>query len=417
MAADRPLTIGGVPLAERVRLAADLVNGILAELLDKIPAYRALPPEELAGDTARSVKSAIRMCATVMERRRMPTDREMEELLRHIAIRAEEGMPLEAMLSAVQMGSRTGWDLITAEAGPDDVADLRIAAGLMMDYIRTIIVATTETYLAERGSLVDQEQLAQKTLLSALLNGDKAVQEVARRVGLPLSGGYTVLEVIISSHPDESRPAIEPAVAARRKLRRVRAELLALGGTALAVLGPDGGTVLAPEEVGRDRLDTLLARMNQAAGVPVTAAAAYAPIAGVPAAARQVHEVLDVVLASGRPPGVYELEDVLLEYQLTRPGAARIRLAGLLDPIAGQAELLDTLEIHLTNDLNRRRTADRLSVHPNTVDYRMRRIAQLTGLDPTRPMELQKLSAALTALRAEKAPSNGGPLVSGNNHR
>ncbi|MDG4863407.1 helix-turn-helix domain-containing protein, partial [Streptomyces sp. T-3] len=45
----------------------------------------------------------------------------------------------------------------------------------------------------------------------------------------------------------------------------------------------------------------------------------------------------------------------------------------------------------------RRPTAAELHVHPNTVDYRLRRISELTGLDPANTADVPLLSAALAA--------------------
>jgi sugar diacid utilization regulator len=82
---------------------------------------------------------------------------------------------------------------------------------------------------------------------------------------------------------------------------------------------------------------------------------------------------------------------------VSRPGPARDRLADLLTPIAGRADLLSTLEGWFEADFDRRRAAAALHVHPNTLDYRLRRIAELTGLDPGTARGLQLLGAAVTA--------------------
>jgi DNA-binding PucR family transcriptional regulator len=91
------------------------------------------------------------------------------------------------------------------------------------------------------------------------------------------------------------------------------------------------------------------------------------------------------------------LRDVLLEYQLTRPSDAHAALRELLDPLDRNPDLQHTLEVYLANDLDRRQTATTLHVHPNTLDYRLRRIVELTGLDPSTSRGLQLLGAALAA--------------------
>ncbi|WP_280381795.1 helix-turn-helix domain-containing protein, partial [Nocardia wallacei] len=45
----------------------------------------------------------------------------------------------------------------------------------------------------------------------------------------------------------------------------------------------------------------------------------------------------------------------------------------------------------------RQRTARLLHVHTNTVDYRLKRIGQLTGFDPTQASGLWYLRSALVA--------------------
>ncbi|MGW4718072.1 PucR family transcriptional regulator, partial [Nocardia sp. NPDC004260] len=85
----------------------------------------------------------------------------------------------------------------------------------------------------------------------------------------------------------------------------------------------------------------------------------------------------------------------LCERHCTRPGIGRDVLGTQVAPLMEHPDLLETLRIHIDNDLNRQRTARQLHVHPNTVDYRLRRIAQLTGLDPADARGLWYLRSAL----------------------
>jgi sugar diacid utilization regulator len=90
---------------------------------------------------------------------------------------------------------------------------------------------------------------------------------------------------------------------------------------------------------------------------------------------------------------------VLLEYQLTRPSEAPTGLAALLEPLERNPDLLLTLDTYLAENLDRRRTAAALHVHPNTLDYRLKRIVGLTGLEPASTSGLQLLAAASMARR------------------
>ncbi|MDN5765069.1 MAG: helix-turn-helix domain-containing protein [Humibacillus sp.] len=60
---------------------------------------------------------------------------------------------------------------------------------------------------------------------------------------------------------------------------------------------------------------------------------------------------------------------------------------------------METLETFLSSNLDRGRTARALQVHPNTVNNRLKRIADLVGLDPGTTSGAAELSAALIARR------------------
>ncbi|WP_030515881.1 helix-turn-helix domain-containing protein [Nocardia sp. NRRL WC-3656] len=53
------------------------------------------------------------------------------------------------------------------------------------------------------------------------------------------------------------------------------------------------------------------------------------------------------------------------------------------------------MRCHIATGLNRRRTGKTLNLHPNTVDYRLRRIAELTGFHAHRYPDLWYLRSAL----------------------
>lgn len=62
------------------------------------------------------------------------------------------------------------------------------------------------------------------------------------------------------------------------------------------------------------------------------------------------------------------------------------------------ADLVPTLRAYVRNDLNMTRTAKDLHVNPNTVAYRLKRIAMLTGYDPTNSSGMVTLALALRLL-------------------
>ncbi|MFJ8039829.1 PucR family transcriptional regulator [Kitasatospora sp. NPDC096147] len=404
--ADAAPRLGGTPVHERLRATASvLAPAVMARLVEQLPAYEALPSEQLRGEIAREVDRGIRAFTETLQTGELPGEAELARISESSARRADEGVPLEAVVGAYHFGAQECAARVLAAAEPADLPDVLLVQHRLLDYLRLVSCAVAAGYVQERQAALGDEQVARQELLSALLEGGD-LRAAADRAGLPLPAGYLVLALTVGPHPDELLAGVNHAVADRRKLRRLRHELQRrtdgellsrLSGDTGLVLIPDGASPLGPGGADRERLARLVDQLGHRCGAELLVAAATAAPGGVADAARLVAEVRDVARASGRGPGLYLLEDVLLEYQLSRPGPARDRLAALLAPLAGRPDLLDTLRAYLAGGLDRRRAAARLLVHPNTVDYRLRRAAELTGLDAARGDDQLTLRAALAA--------------------
>ncbi|MFW6689993.1 PucR family transcriptional regulator [Streptomyces sp. MAR4 CNX-425] len=403
-----PLCVGGGPVDARLRARVPaLTRRVVDRLLAELPVYAALPPEEVAGDIADIVQRSLRLFADVLQRRGPARDDELVRQRESAAQRAEEGVPLDAILSAYQIGTAMGWEEISAEARPADLADVQEVLTHLFVLQRQLVSAVSAAYLEARQVLDVQEHAPRHALLAALLAGEP-LEGIARRTGLRPAPRYVAMTLHVAPHPDEHSPGSRARIAARRKIRRLQTALNGFAGEpALTALDAGGGTALlpvpVPEEPAWAALCGLIDRTALAVGAPVTAAAAEAAPDGLPAAVAQTADIVELVRRTDRPPGLYRLADVLLDYQLSRPSEALAGLAELLEPLAGRPELLHTLETYLARDLDRRGTAAALHVHPNTVDYRIRRIARLTGLTPTAPADARRLSAALVARRTLRA--------------
>ncbi|MEW2136560.1 helix-turn-helix domain-containing protein [Streptomyces sp. NPDC005409] len=397
---------GGVPVHKRLLAAAPtLAPAVTARLVEQLPAYGALPSEQLRGEITKEVERGIRAFIRVLRHGELPEEAELARISESSARRADEGVPLDAVVGAYHLGAEECAAQILATAEPDDLPDVLLVQHRLLGYLRQVSCAVAAGYVQERQAALGDEQVARQSLLSRLLEGGDP-RAAADRAGIRLPPTYLVLSIAMGPHPDELRPGVNHSVAARRKLRRLRNELQRqTPGVPLSVLSGDGGLVLVPYEspaadfaaADRERLTRLVEQLARMCGAELLVAAAAAAPAGVADAARLVGEVRRVAEASGRGPGLYLLDDVLLEYQLSRPSRARDGLAALLGPLTGRPELLDTLRTFLACGLDRRRAAARLQVHPNTVDYRLRKATELTTLDAARGADLLTLHAALAA--------------------
>jgi hypothetical protein len=506
----KELQSGGVPVHEILRTdLSRLVDDVLRRLVADIPLYAQLPDEELQGDIRRVTERTLRAFADTFRTGDVPAGEALDPLRESATRRAEEGVPLEALLAAYHLGGRVCADHVAARFRPDELQDAIALNRLILDFLQRVTAVVSASYFEERQSIAGEDLATRQSVLAALVDG-RPVDESAGLAGVRLPAEYVVLGLAIGPHPDEHRPGVDPQIVARRKLRRIRVELDRVPGS-MSALSPDGGIALLPipslptpepaprtgntpggETRGDPRIGSpagvqtpsgsgsrtatagglggetgvrvgggfgrearaetggglggeagvgvrggfarearagtdgglggqarggvgggvggaggvagLWGRLGRGAGVEVTVAVARVVPGEVPAGVGLVRELLEVVRVHRRPAGVYELDDLLLEYQLSRPGPARERLAGMLVPLAERDDLMATLRCYLGNARDRRRTAADLHVHANTVDYRLRQVGRLTGLDPTRDDQLPRIVAALVAFDARRSP-------------
>nr|WP_206038256.1 helix-turn-helix domain-containing protein [Rhodococcus sp. HNM0569] len=389
--------LAGAPASSALRNLHTLAADFVGHFTENVIPCGLLPREELQGDVTNVTLGCIKLAAAMLDKGRLPEDDDLDDFRTACGQWAREGIPLETVLEVLHEGFRLGWRQVAEYAGSDDVRAVADGGDMIVSMLSLTTQAATTAYLAELRVVASEHHTAVHTLVTALLSGQSS-SAMARHCGIEVAGAYAVLAVHLPPHADELRSSVHTQVAARRKLRRVQAELAKLcGRTALSLLSTDGGTILIPGSPDAGWIDRLVAALSVAGEVEVTAAAAQADREDIPAASERVHELLDLASHLGREPGVYRMSDLVYEYQMMRPGDGRSELIALLQPLEKSPDLVKTLEVHVENDLNRQRTARRLHVHTNTVDYRLKRIAELTGFDPTRASGLRPLQAALLA--------------------
>src|SRR4051812_48530732 len=297
---------------------------------------------------------------------------------------ADDGTALRELVTSCHAAARVVGAALLDEVRADDSGTLRAGGEALLRVLEEVTRTVSEAYLEEQFAIRADDRDARRALANALISGEH-VEGPAARLGVRVAPAYVVLalrfDVPADAEPDTASAA---AVAARQRVRRTQEKLEVFAGEpVLSLLDEGGGTVLlptVPDDVNNvmSRLPTLLTAIHDATGTAVIAgAAACVGVIAVSRAAQQARDVLGIAQRLGRPTGVYTLSDVLLEYQLTRDSDARPMLAGLLDALDGNADLVQTLETYIGHDLDRRSTAAALHVHPNTLDYRLRRVGQL----------------------------------------
>ena len=171
----------------------------------------------------------------------------------------------------------------------------------------------------------------------------------------------------------------------------------------MTALNKHGGTILVPCDAAGE-VDDIVVRLSAKTGVDIVAATAKAAPGAMADAVAHCRELVEL------EPRLYRTCDLALEYQLSRPGPGRSRLRSVIAPLATFPELLHTLRTFIANEANRRVSAKTLFVHPNTVDYRLKRVEHLTGVDPLSSAGLMSLHAALVVDCLARANGAGSAL-------
>jgi len=357
-----------------IRAEAAFASGGTSWARTAFPAEAGLPAE-LRAEVAAAIEEQPREARAVVRRllgvtvaalasgdhRAWTSAREAEETARVGTALAASGALLDPLL--VLVGRLTAWGVERAAGARPG------ASGVLKDVVRVGHAVTRSLAggfhrhaRSPAATPLDGEQLA-----AALLAGRRAPGAAA---------SYQVLAVWCGHGAPGRLPA--------------------LGG--VSVTRGNVGYLLVPE-AGPGRGPELAAKLR--AAVPgAWVVPHWARTAEVPAAAATAGDVVALAAGSGAPAGVHRLEDFAVEYAVLRHPSIEGELRRLIEPVFDGPWLAETLRAFVRADGNRTRAAAELIVHRSTLDYRLKRIAQLTGYDPVKPAGLQALAIAMTASHA-----------------
>jgi hypothetical protein len=369
----------------------EVARKMVAAFRSEIGGYTRLPESVLAGQILAVSQRNIELFFRSITEMRGPTENELLPFRESARSRAEEGLPLEDLLHAYRLGGRLGWQTLLEAAHPEEYPALLAAAELLMRYIDSVSAAVAQTYLDEHQHLVSEEERRQRALVEALIHPEREVpslRDLAERVGFPLADRYRPFAKTVPGAPTHAHSQLASALRTQG---------------VLALTEGDRVTGLATE----DADEAVFARPRGlfALGRPV-------PRVELAAALDDARLLIDLARREGID-GAVEADAFVLELLLARaPDLAGRLTESVLGPLEVYAErrssgLLETLEAFLACALDRRQAAERLHVHPNTLDYRLRRIAELTGLEPGRPRDLALLELAMAQRKLAPRPPGG----------
>ncbi|MBI1378481.1 MAG: PucR family transcriptional regulator [Frankiales bacterium] len=277
-------------------------------------------------------------------------------------------------------------------AGPDDSAWLR--EGLLL-YSREIAFAAAEVYARAAEARGAWDARLESLVLDSLLRDDLDDDVVSRGTALGW-GAVSGVCVVTGNAPAGDPETIAEAVKRAARHHRLDALTGVQGQRLVVVLGKAVDAERAARAVvsqfapGPVVVGPLVPGLAQASRSSRESVAGFRAAAGWPDAPRPVaaSDLLPERALAGDPEAVARLVDEVYARLLEE------------DPA-----LVDTVSAYLERSGSLEGAARELFVHPNTVRYRLRRVADVTGLTPTLPRDAWSLRLALAYGRLAADPA------------
>jgi hypothetical protein len=372
--------VGDPALDQLRRRTGQLSTAALRRLDETLPWYRAMPPEDRSwvglvaqagisafvswyGDPSRPLEITADVFGTApRELTRSVTLSQTLELVRAIVDVVEQHV-----------------DALAVEGGEQALREA------VLRYSREVAFAAAEVYANAAEARGAWDARLEALVVDALVRGepDETLQSRVAALGWQ---EHTHVAVVAGAAP-EGQPA-EAAAELRRAARSAADDALVglQGDRLLVVLGSSGDP------------RTVAAELSHRFGPgPVVVGPVVPGLSHAGRSARAAATGLTAARAWPEAPRPVAADELLPERVLAGDAAAR---RALVDPVhaplrdAG-GSLAETVATYLAQGRSLEGTARALFVHPNTVRYRLRRAAEVTGWDVTSPREGFVLQVAL----------------------
>lgn len=412
----------GAVRAERRRILSTLlersgalVDAAVAAIRAEVPAYAAqeepffVDVRDQAGKHFRT-----KLCLLLEEH-----DATLEDVafVRSGAMRrARAGFALEDYLNAFRVGQQVFWDAVLATAGNTPLghqAALTLNAPLLR-YCDFVSTHAGRAYVESQQYLVAEDDRQRRDLLEHLLAGtvpaNGPLLAAARTYGLGDGTPMMVaLAVVVGPRADADAPLAASATITRALPWQARTLVVVRQGEIVAVPalchGADPAGLCDHLEAACDRLRR--EGMPLAMGISTVAAG----VAELPRAYLEARTALEGVAGGGGVvalPRLSPFDYLALRADDTARWLVDRRVRAFLDEDRARGGvLIATVRAFADADLNLRVAAERLQVHPNTAQYRLRRVQERSGRNPRRIADLLDLLVAMTLDDGAARPGGG----------
>lgn len=417
--------------AQRARILSELLSDVdklagaaVVTMRAEIPAYAAQSEEFLADVRDQVVRHYRGKLAVLFEDRTVKPD-DIAYVRQAAMRRARAGIALADYINAFRVGQQVFWESVLARAGHTAAgreAALSLAAPLMR-YCDFASTHAAHAYMEFQQYAAAEAVRETRDLLETLLAGavpTRGPQLAAAQAHGLCEDTRTPLLVVVAvvlgprtavpRGPDRGADARHAACAALARLNtgtggRTLSVVRQSEIVAVPVLGQNGD----PEEL-CDRLQALReSLLAEGIVLAMGISTAGGGIARIPQAYQEARAVIDFLPEDGGVaalPRITPFQYLALGADDTARNLVDPRITSLLDEDRARGGVLTaTIRAFAAADLNLRTAAERLQIHPNTAQYRLRRIQERTGRSLRHINDLVELLVAI-ALQDSLPPTN-----------
>jgi DNA-binding PucR family transcriptional regulator len=380
---NRPPSVATLKRLERSSGA--LATKAVARMDDELPWFRAMPADRRSWVTLvaqAGIASLVEWCRDPGRPPKLTGEvfgAAPRELVRVVALKQTVDL-IKVTVDVLE-------DHVDSVAEPGDEEALHLA---VLQFSREVAFATAHVYASFAENRGAWDARLEALVVDALVRGERS-EELSGRAAALGWASMTPVVVVVGAAPTGIE---DPHATVRRAARSLRSEVL-VGVHAdqlVVVLG------------GHDDLESVAERVSDEFGTgPVVTGPVVDGLSRAGESAAIALAGLRAARAWPDAPRPVAADALLAERALDGDPLARAalyeRVAAPLQAAGG--EVLETVQAVLNSGGNLEASARAIFVHPNTVRYRLKRAADLTGLSATDPRGSWTLQVALALARLD----------------
>lgn len=262
----------------------------------------------------------------------------------------------------------------------------------ILQYTREVAFAAAGVYARAAEARGAWDSRIEASVIDAVVRGETDESVISRASTLGWHHDNKVVVMVATANPDE------PMEHLRRASAKAGFDILATvqGDRLVCILG--GKSVTTPVETAH-AIEPLTAHVG--AG-PVIVGPIVASLAEASRSAHEAASGYRSARAWPEGPRIMLSADLLPERALAGDSQARRTLGvELYSQLESHKDLLETVVSFLDHGSSMEATARAMYVHPNTVRYRLKRITEITGYNPSHAREAYILRMAVTLGRLQ----------------